>query len=170
MRSFVEGVEILLEATGKTDPTRSYLPPLSDIEFEVGELKITTIKLLLLVGIKINVPNVYYTNTLTYYISQCKRRIEKTNKGICMLLFAAGERVSGPVVEGSTYYCRNIVKAQVPEYLLHKELQMCLKHLCRETIRNHLLDLDPHTHLFYRLPRLGLPKSLTKYLLYNVCR
>ena len=157
MRGFDEGVEILLEAADKTDPTRSYLPPLSDIEFEIRHLKITTLRLLLLVGIKINVPNVYYTNVLTYYISQCKRNVDQPNKDICMFLFAAGERVPGPD------------QVPVPEYLLHKELQMCLKHLCREAIRNHLLELDPRTHLFGRVPKIGLPKSLMEYLLYNVC-
>ena len=84
-----------------------------------------------------------------------------------MLLFAAGERVTGPVVKGRRTYNHDIVEAQVPEYLLHKDLQMCLKHLCRETLRRHLLELDPHTHLFGRVPRLGLPKSLMEYLLYN---
>ena len=170
MRSFDEGVEILLEAAGKTDPTRSYLPPLSDIEFKVGQLKITTLRLLLLVGIKINVRNVYYTNTLTYYISQCERNFDQPNKDICMLLFSAGETVAGPV-EGERIVVRrgtDVIKAEVPEYLLHKDLQMCLKHLCREAIRKHLLELDPHTHLFGRVPRLGLPTIITEYLLFNM--
>ena len=167
MRSFDEGVEILLEAAGKTDPTRSYLPVLSSVEFNSQTLKLSTIKLLLRTGIKINVIHQYYNNTLTHYIVDCKRFYNRLNKDICMLLFAAGERVTGPVVEGRRTYNHDIVEAQVPEYLLHKDLQMCLKHLCKEAIRNHLLELDPHTHLFGRVPRLGLPKSLMEYLLYN---
>ena len=35
-------------------------------------------------------------------------------------------------------------------------------------IREHLLELDPHTHLFYRVPRLGLPDVVTDYLLFNM--
>ena len=35
-------------------------------------------------------------------------------------------------------------------------------------IREHLLHLDPHTHLFGRVPRLGLPAALTDYLLFNI--
>ena len=43
-----------------------------------------------------------------------------------------------------------------------------LSHLCREAIRNHLLDIDRHENLFVRVPRLGLPPVLNDYLLYNV--
>ena len=164
---FDEGPELLIEAADKTDPTRSYLPALSSVEFNSRSLRMSTIRLLLRTGIKINVIHQYYNNTLTHYIVDCKRFYNRLNKDICMLLFAAGERVTGPVVEGRRTYNHDIVEAQVPEYLLHKDLQMCLKHLCREAIRNHLLELDPHTHLFGRVPRLGLPKSLTEYLLYN---
>ena len=35
-------------------------------------------------------------------------------------------------------------------------------------IRKHLLKLDPHQHLFKRVPKLGLPSALSRYLLYNV--
>ena len=49
---------------------------------------------------------------------------------------------------------------------LNGEQTLNLRHICRETIRKHLLNLDPHTHLFDRMPRLGLPSLLTRYLLY----
>ena len=167
LRNFYDGLELLIEAADKMGPTRIYLPPLSSVEFNSQTLKLSTIKLLLRTGIKINVIHQYYNNTLTHYIVDCKRFYNRLNKDICMLLFAAGERVTGPVVEGRRTYNHDIVEAQVPDYLLHKDLQMCLKHLCREAIKKHLLELDPHTHLFGRVPRLGLPKSLTEYLLYN---
>ena len=166
-RSFNKGLEIIKEAAEKTDPTGGNLPPLSHIQFDIRSLKISTLKLLLRTGLKINVNNQCFNNTLTYYIVECKRQNNRLNKDICVLLFTAGEIVTGPVVEGTTYYCSGIVRAEVPEYLFHKELQMCLKHLCREAIRNHLLELDPHTHLFSRIPRLELPSSINDYLLYN---
>ena len=162
-----KSLEIFMEAADKIDPTRNYLPPLSDIEFDVGLLKISTLKMLLRTGIKVNVPNVYFNNTLIYYILECERSIHKVSKDICILLFAAGERVTVPIVEGRSRCRSHVVKAEVPEYLFHRELQMCLKHLCREAIRNHLLDLDLHTHLLSRIPRLNLPSSVTNYLLYN---
>ena len=35
-------------------------------------------------------------------------------------------------------------------------------------IRKHLPHLDPRTHLFGRVPRIGLPSLLTDYLLYDM--
>ena len=52
--------------------------------------------------------------------------------------------------------------------VLHEVQKLCLKHLCREAIREHLLHLDPHTHLFGRMPKLWLPQLITEYLLYDV--
>ena len=42
-----------------------------------------------------------------------------------------------------------------------------LHHHCRMAIRRHLLKLDQHENLFLRIPRLGLPSRLTKYLLFG---
>ena len=42
-----------------------------------------------------------------------------------------------------------------------------LYHICREAIRKHLLKLDPHENLFFRIPGLGLPSLLVKYLLFD---
>ena len=42
-----------------------------------------------------------------------------------------------------------------------------LNHLCRETIRKHLLNLNQNENMFVRVPKLGLPAILTDYLLFN---
>ena len=42
-----------------------------------------------------------------------------------------------------------------------------LMEMCREVIREHLLKLDPHTHLFSRVTRLGLPATVADFLVYN---
>ena len=47
------------------------------------------------------------------------------------------------------------------------EAEPNLEHLCREAIRKHLLEMDPHENLFQRVPQLGLPSRLRDYLLYN---
>ena len=39
--------------------------------------------------------------------------------------------------------------------------------MCREAIREHLLKLDEHTHLFGRVTRLGLPAALVNYLVFD---
>ena len=44
---------------------------------------------------------------------------------------------------------------------------MRLKHLCRQCVRKHLLQMSP-VNLFVQVLQLGLPTLLQKYLLYNV--
>ena len=74
---------------------------------------------------------------------------------ICLLLFAAGETLDG------------ITDEEIPDCLRFNDIKLNLKHICREAMRKHLLNLDPHTHLFGRVPRLELPSLMTEYLLYN---
>ena len=59
---------------------------------------------------------------------------------------------------------RQINGEQVPEHL---QRNFSLKGICKRRIIEHLLELDPHTHLFDRVSMLGLPTSLTSYLLYD---
>ena len=85
-----------------------------------------------------------------------------------MLLYAAGETIDGTTVEVRNWY-GYMDELPVPDYLLPNEyLKLSLKHMCRETIRKHLLAIEPHQHLFGRIPQLGLPSSLTDYLLFYV--
>ena len=72
-----------------------------------------------------------------------------------MLLYAAGETLDGTEED------------KIPQELKFEEEKLELKHICREVIRKHLLKLDPHQHLFSRIPLLGLPSALNKYLLFN---
>ena len=79
-----------------------------------------------------------------------------------MLLLAAGERTNGATLnvcdgEGDT----------VEVSIVDIKQFSTLKGLSRETIRNHLLQISP-INLFYRIPQLQLPDSITAYLLYNV--
>ena len=77
---------------------------------------------------------------------------------VVMLLYTAGETIDE-------------TKVQVPDYLkdlIKEPPDLSLKHWCRETIRKHLMNIDQHENLFGRIPQLGLPSSLSKYLLYNV--
>ena len=87
----------------------------------------------------------------------------RASKRMCMLLFAAGEKIKQPKI---IIYCDELPwAANVPQYLLESESS--LKNKCREAIRNHLLELDPHTNLFLRIPTMNLPPSLVRYLLYG---
>ena len=81
-----------------------------------------------------------------------------------MLLFAAGEIIDDIIIK-KFHDNGNVERIEVPDFLFSLS---CLQHLCREAIRKHLINLDPHTHLFGRVPRLGLPTLLTEYVLYNM--
>ena len=80
---------------------------------------------------------------------------------IGMLLFVAGEKLK-PIKS------RRKVVQKIPDYLKFEDIKLSLNHMCREAIRKHLIDLDPHAHLFSRIPQLPLPSSVTEYLLYNL--
>ena len=62
------------------------------------------------------------------------------------LLLDAGQTVIPRLLKSSTY---------------------TLHHHCRLVIRKHMLKLDQHENLFVRIPRLGLPSNLAKYLLFD---
>ena len=56
---------------------------------------------------------------------------------------------------------------ELPDFLKYRSEELNLMIICRELIRKHLLQMSK-VNLFYRVPRLGLPDVLLKYLLYNV--
>ena len=115
-------------------------------------------RLLLIHGAQINITDNHGYNTLTFHMSHSNR----VNKDLCIMLFAAGETTPGTVKK--QFQCETDKYINVAEYL---ELpKFSLQHLCREAIRKQLLKVDPHAHLFGRIPKLALPKSLTEYLLY----
>ena len=109
---------------------------------------------LLRAGYKVNVVNKdrLRLNALTMLL--CRPDVK--NQSVELLLFAAGERVKLRAVRAKG--------REIPEYL---EPQFSLKDICRRKIREHLLRLDPHTHLFGRVPMLEIPTSLHRYLLYD---
>ena len=126
---------------------------------EAGTLRmkcaIEHVQLLLLEGASVNIFNSRNRNALLYHTRHhgnfCKSN-EDDFCAICLLLFAAGESTDG-APSGPT--------------CLPLQTDINLKHLCREAIRKHILKIDPHAHLFGRVPRLGLPTSLNCYLVYD---
>ena len=109
--------------------------------------RLPCLKLLLNAGAHVNIKNNSGLNSLGAYLA------EETDEEVIMLLFAAGE-----TSDGISY---------IPDCLQEPD-DLQLQHICRNRIRNHLLELDSHSHLFGRIPRLGLPDPLIRYLLYHV--
>ena len=59
------------------------------------------------------------------------------------------------------------LSAIVRQYLQDDAPTLCLMHICRRTIREHLLQMS-RVNLFVRVPHLGLRSLLTDFLLYDV--
>ena len=121
---------------------------------------------------QINLYDTCNNNTIEHYIVGIYNRRfstqldEKNIRKSILLMFAAGEFIQKSVVK----FVKIITKRHSVNVLAHltcSKTELCLMHLCRERIRMHLLNLDPHRHLFNRIPQLGLPSLLTDYLLYN---
>ena len=77
-------------------------------------------------------------------------------------LFAAGEKPWGFSDEGHFFGYSDIA-----EYLEDLRKKLILKNLCREVIRNHLLQMSA-VNLFVRVPKLGLPAAVERYLLHDL--
>ena len=108
------------------------------------------IELLIQAGAHLNKTNRHGLNALQC----CSQEQPGRRKDITMLLLAAGETLKD---------------GKIPEFLVPIQQQLCLKHFSRQAIRARLIDINCNTHLFHRVPLLGLPPSLTNYLLYDVC-
>ena len=119
------------------------------------------IKELLVAGAQINRRDSRGRNALNIYTSRrhpgwvrLSRRGRRPR--LALLLYAAGEIPSPTVAEKVS---------TLMQFKPYDETK--LKHICREFIRKHLLQMSPHQHLFDKIPKLGLPPSLVDYLLYN---
>ena len=83
-------------------------------------------------------------------------------KKFFMLLYTAGE-----TLDGATTAADGISKITIPKFIEELKDNIDLKHLCREAIRKHLIDVNPYENLFGRIAQLGLPSIVNNYLLYN---
>ena len=80
-----------------------------------------------------------------------------------MILLAAGEEP-----DTSAKVLMNQLQTEVrkiPQFLEEAKLKETLMQMCRVAVRDHLIRINPHFHLFGKIPKLGLPSLVTKYLL-----
>ena len=110
------------------------------------------VKLLLHEGALINKVNSSPFNAIHFYLSKGP---QEKNEDILMLLFVAGEMIDRNHIPQSADHLHHLL-----------EPSLSLKHICRAATRNYLMQLDQHTHLFLRVPKIGLSSSLCAYLLY----
>ena len=80
------------------------------------------------------------------------------NKDISRLLFAAGEMLDDGDGDDDI---DDLADLEL------KDIKMQLKHISRQAIRKHLLELYPHSNLFGSIPLLGLPHMINQYLVYG---
>ena len=81
---------------------------------------------------------------------------------LILLLFAAGESLNISLKDTKTHgIC-------TPHYLSGPRQRFSLKNTCREAIRKYLIYLNPHSHLFNRVPELEIPSTLKEFLLCNI--
>lgn len=83
-------------------------------------------------------------------------KVTPKNEQTVLVLFAAGQKLC------------DTDSSEAPHIIRYAEKDKNLKHLCRKAICQHFMKIKPNSHLFGQLPRLGLPSTLTAYLLYNI--
>ena len=148
-------------------------PELFNTKHSRYKSKMKCMELLLQAGAHVNKINNKHLNTLGHCVSKC----ELVNLDVFMLLFAAGETIDGINIENITWSrynndnnddIKNSCVDFPDNFITDKSSELSLRHTCREAIRKHLMVLKPNQHLFNRIPQLGLPHIITKYLLYNM--
>ena len=144
---------ILLDAGADVNTADDEGTPLMHVVDGYMKHKWSFVVALLLKGAKINISGNSGVNPLTHSLLQRGLTVDHKLQSI---LFAAGEKINRQIVESKG--------KKVPKHL---QPQFNLKDICRRKIREHLLHLDPHTHLFSRVPKLEIPDTLRGYLLYE---
>ena len=134
------------------------------------------VKVLLQEGAEVRLTHVTGFNTLSLYVvKNTLCQVSVVHKGMIKLLHAAGETngVNEGQIERLDGDCHrtNITNKDFMEIasqdLSDDDPDLCLKDICRRTIREHLLQMS-RINLFLRVPHLGLPSLLAEYLLYDV--
>ena len=118
------------------------------------------VKLMLEANAKINMFNKNMRNALCNHIERRISANKHPDRTMVLLLYAAGETLDGITnLEDDHTSC-------ILDYL--EKRKTCLMHLCREAIGKPLLGINRYNNLYGRVPRLGLPKALTRYILFDM--
>ena len=118
--------------------------------------------LLLNAGAFINIPNNQGFNPLKCYIT----KLERISNKLALLMYAAGEKLDDTKMEIQSPHGDCMI--EIPTCLKHSKRDLNLMCICRRAIRGHLLNVNPHLPLFNRVRQLGLPPTLSAYLLFGM--
>ena len=158
--NYTECIEKLLKAGSNLQVTTNNG---NTIAFAIAnENSVRSAKMIYMLEAQINRINDDGQNVVDYHFKQ-----RTTSTQSLMVAVSAGETINK---EQRKLVRQKILgkRTYVPEVLPSEDdLHSSLKEICREAIRNHLLDLNLHENLFIRVPLLGLPGPLTTYLLYK---
>ena len=150
---------LLINAGTDVNATKNYTPLMAAVDNDHVECASVLIK----AGADVNHEQSYYGRPLSGYTQSLE---------VTRLLLRSGAQINR---SSYTY----TLKEPVEELLLAAgETHLTqlthslpkaddLMGMCRKKIREHLLDLDPHTHLFSKVERLGLPAALVRYLVFD---
>ena len=139
------------------------------------------VKLLFQAGAVVRIPHEAGCSALQIYVlTHLFPWLPKCDTEMVRFLYAAGEKKEGlsqrtinEVKSHGTWVSRYLPGEHQMEYIqlarqhLSDDPTLCLKDICRQTVREHLLQMS-QVNLFIRIPHLGLPASLARYLLYDV--
>ena len=93
------------------------------------------------------------------------------NRRVLELLFAAGDKTDGTSIDATPNYPFSFfrdIPIPVPEFLQKLNTpKFYLMDMCRIAIRKQLIRLS-QVNLYFKIPRLGLPPLLERYLLYGI--
>ena len=125
-----------------------------------------SVRLLLQKGALVNITTYDGQNAL----QRCLAHYGQGMKHIATFLMTAGEILDAKPVKKneSENDCNYRERVEILNYLTQMDGKLCLQDICRKTNRKPLIQVNPNLHLFGRVPKLGLPSSLTSYLLYYI--
>ena len=128
--------------------------------------RVKCVALILGAGADVNIRNLYGQNALDLHM---RREGVPQDKGVAPLLLAAGETLQGPTLRCLWWDSGgHVTYVKIPGYLRWEEpRELSLQGACHDTLRHHLLDAAPTWNLFVAAPLLGLPPTLTQYLLHD---
>ena len=145
-----------------------------------GPRKIQIVKDLLRMGAYVNQIDIVGDNPIKTHLRDFFGFHEPFCDKTFMLLHAAGDRIEGiiyyfsddnvnPLDKMRDYAkSRNDVNTRKMQECIKQLENNSLRELTREAIRTYLFGIDKHTNLFVRIPRLGLPQQLCRFMLFEM--